>query len=226
MQLDAETIDLRLKDQRLTEAFAFGKGRARAKTPQQDVDADSLRIRMADKVVREVHAIGGARALGNPDTVKIKTSDRDILRGDSVFAYFDSSAAAIKDTVKGPNIQEIRALGNASSLFHVPSNKANTTKPAINYVRGVRIFVTFDTGAVRNVRVDSAASGVYIEPEDSIVVDSAAVRDSLNNGRRKSDPKKNPKDKPAPKTPAPSKPPVPESFLLLSVAPLSSRRRL
>jgi hypothetical protein len=230
MELDAETIDLRLKDQQLTEAFAFGKGRARAKTPQQDVDADSLRIRMAEKVVREVHAIGGARAMGVPDTTKMRTTERDLLRGDSIFAFFDSSAAAVRDTITGPDIQEIRAVGNASSLFHVPSRKGPEAKPAINYVRGIRIFVNFDTGMVADVRVDSAASGVFIEPEDSVVVvvdTSVAARDSAA-ARAKTAPKGKPAAPAKPPVPTPRPPSSPVPIELASLAPSSfptSRRR-
>lgn len=223
MQLEAESIDLRLKDQQLTEAFAFGTGRARAKTPQQDVDADSLHIRMSAKVVREVRAVGGARAMGIPDTMQMRTTERDVLRGDSIYAYFDSSAAAAKDTLKGPSIEEIRALGNASSLFHVPSNKGRDTKPAINYVRGVRIYVNFDTGAIADVRVDSAASGVYIEPEDSVVIDTTAAKDSAAS-RSKQPPNKAPKGTDAGKTKTPPKPPTPASRPPASPAPTEASR--
>lgn len=170
--LNSERIDLRLVDQQLDQAFAFGDGRSRATTPQQDVEADSLRIRLAEKRVREVRAIGDARAVGTPDSTKIRTTDKDVLGGDSVFAYFDSTGTA--DTTKGPRIREIRALGNASSLFHIANGRGPAFPPGINYVRGVRIYVNFDTGAVRDVRVDSAASGVYLEPAPDSLTDSTA----------------------------------------------------
>lgn len=230
MQLDAEIIDLRLKNQQLTEAFAFGKGRAKAKTPQQDVEADSLRIRMVDKVAREVHAIGGAKAVGAVDSTKIKSPEKDVLRGDSIFAYFDSSETAMKDTVKGPPIKEIRAIGNASSLFHMASNKGREARPSINYVRGLRIWVNFDTGAVRTVRVDQQASGIYLEPEDSTVVDSAAVKDSLSKAAEaaKKGGKNAPKGKAPPaKAPAkpPAKPPTPIDAALPPLALVAFRSR-
>lgn len=196
LELTAERIDVRLKAQQLEEAFAFGPGRARATTPQQDVTADSLRIRLADKLVREVRAVGTAIAVGTPDTLKIRTKDKDVLRGDSVFAFFDSTAVtsapaapgtpvtagaipaapapATADSARTPRIREIRALGNASSLFHVATSKGLAGPPAINYVRGTRIYVNFDTGAVRDVRVDSAASGVYLEPAPDSLADSTA----------------------------------------------------
>ncbi|MCA0376178.1 MAG: hypothetical protein LCH84_11010 [Gemmatimonadetes bacterium] len=179
LELDAEQIDLRLSARVIEEAFAWGAGRARARTPQQDVEADSLRIRLVDKRVREVHAIGGARTAGVPDTMKIRTPDRDLLRGDSIFAWFDSSEALMRDTAARPRMKEVLAVGNASSLFHMANARGREAPPAINYVRGRRISVAFDTGAVRTVRVDSAASGVYLEPN---ATDSLA--DSLRDTSR------------------------------------------
>jgi hypothetical protein len=185
--LNAEIIDVRLKAQQLEEAFAFGAGRAKATTPQQDVIADSLRIRLVDKQVREVRAVGSAVAVGTPDTLTIRTTEKDLLRGDSIFAFFDSIAARLpvaapapgatapRDTGNRVNIKEIRALGNASSLFHMATSKGPTAPPAINYVRGLRIFVNFDTGTVRDVRVDSAASGVYLEPASDSLADTATA---------------------------------------------------
>ncbi|BAH38661.1 hypothetical protein GAU_1619 [Gemmatimonas aurantiaca T-27] len=172
MVLDAERIDLRLETRLLKEAFAFGPGRAKAHTPQQDVEADSLRIRLEDKRVREVHAVGGAVAIGTPDSLRIKTTEKDVLRGDKVFAYFDSTPRVGADTARKTQINEIRAMGNASSLFHMANSRGREAPPGINYVRGARIFVNFDTGAVRTVRVDSAASGLYLEPEADSLSDS------------------------------------------------------
>jgi lipopolysaccharide export system protein LptA len=172
--LNAERIDLRLKDQQIDEAYAFGPGRAKARTPQQNVDADSLRIVLTDQRPREVRAIGSAIALGVPDTLKIKSADRDMLRGDSVFAYFDTLQVPT-DSAKQSRIREIRAFGNASSLFQIPSAKGPTAPPALNYVRGQQIFVQFDTGSVRNVRVDSSASGLYLEPAPDSLTDTSTT---------------------------------------------------
>lgn len=229
--LNAETIDMRLVKQQLSEAFAFGKGRAKATTPQQDVVADSLRIRMEEKQVREVRAIGDALAIGTPDTLKITTKDKDVLRGDSVLAFFDSSAAAVADTTNGARVKEIRALGNASSLFHIASSKGKSTPPSINYVRGVRIFVHFDTGAVRDVRVDSAASGVYLEPAPDSLSDSTPPAADRSRGQRgrsgdRNTPAPKPASRTAPQSP-PRRPPGEASFPLEPslVSPTSDPRR-
>lgn len=232
--LTAEVIDVRLKDQQLEEAFAFGAGRAKATTPQQDVMADSMRIRLADKQVREVRAVGDAMALGSPDSLKITTKDKDVLRGDSIFAFFDSTSAdtakaaapvakttANADSSTGPKVKEIRALGNASSLFHIASAKGRQTPPSINYVRGVRIFVNFDTGAVRDVRVDSAASGVYLEPAPDSLADTLPARPANRRGQGGAPPSGTPPARP-PRRPPPSSP---ELQPLAVLSPADSRRR-
>ncbi len=172
MLLEAERIDLRLDNQELTEAFAYGGERARAHTPQQDVEADSLRIRIVDQRVREVNAIGKAVATGVPDTTRIRTDGKDILHGDRIFAFFDSIPRTGVDTLRSDRIREIRAMGNASSLFHMASSRGPDARAGVNYVRGERIVVDFDTGVVRTVRVDSKASGVYLEPIPDSLSDS------------------------------------------------------
>ncbi len=213
--INAERIDLRLKEQKIDEAYAFGKGRARARTPQQDVEADSMRIVLTDQRPRQVRAIGGAVAKGVPDTLKIKSADRDMLRGDSLFAYFDTTRTPA-DTGQQTQIKEIRAFGNASSLFQVASKKGPAAPPAVNYVRGQRIFVQFDTGSVREVRVDSSASGVYLEPAPDSLSDTTAQKGGT----------KKPAGGKPPRAPAgrPPKPPTPMLAPIGSVAVPISRR--
>ena len=192
MQLLAERIDMRLVEQRLSEVFASGAGRPQVHTAQQDVEADSLRIRLVDDRVREVHAVGKAVALGSPDTLKMRTDEKDILSGSRILAFFDSSEVAESDSTGQNRIREIRAMGNASSLFHMANSKGINAPPAINYVRGQAIFVKFDTGAVREVLVDSSASGVYLEPEADSLADSLSdsvskrSADSLSDSLRDS----------------------------------------
>ncbi len=213
--INAERIDLRLKEQKIDEAYAFGTGRARAKTPQQDVEADSMRIVLTNQRPRAVHAIGGAVAKGVPDTLKIKSADRDMLRGDSLFAYFDTTQMSA-DTTKQTRIKEIRSFGNASSLFQIPSKNGPTAPPSLNYVRGQRIFVQFDTGSVRDVRVDSSASGLYLEP----------VPDSLADSSSKTSPAKKPPVPKPPVTPAAPLPKPPAPMLVpLSTAEVTITRR-
>ena len=206
--LSAEVVDLRLREQQLEEAFAFGTGRAKASTAQQDVDADSLHLRLVDRRVRTMQAIGDARAIGTPDSTKVRTTGKDVMRGDRLLAYFDSTPPEPADTGRQARVREIQALGNASSLFHVANSKGREAPPGINYVRGAQIFVHFDTGAVRDVRVDSAASGVYVEPAPDTLADStagASRRPATNrNGRSGSGRSAPPTSPPSPRRPPPA----------------------
>ncbi len=180
--IQAEKIDLRLKAQKLTQAFAYGTGRAKARTPQQEVVADSLDIVMPEQRVSEMRAVGTAVATGVPDTLKIKSDDRDLLRGDTVIASFDSAKVA-GDTAQ-PRIRQIRALGNASSLFQIASKQGPTFPPSLNYARGKTILVQFDSGSVRDVTIDSTASGMFLEPAIDSLSDSTRSRP----GRRPPEP--------------------------------------
>lgn len=169
--MQAERLDLFFTAQKLDRAYASGAGRAKATTSSQLLVADSLYVRMPDQRVREVKAIGMAVATGTPDTLKIKSEDRDVLRGDTVSAWFDSTAAA-NDTTQRSRMREVHALGNASSLFQIPNKLGPTAPAALNYVRGKTILVVFDSGQVRDVTVDSAATGLYLEPVPDSLKDS------------------------------------------------------
>ncbi len=173
--MQSEEIDLRFTAQKLDRAFAFGKGRAKATTSAQLLEADSIAVRMPDQRVRHVVAVGRAVATGTPDTLKIKSDDRDVLRGDTVKAWFDSTATP-GDTSQRTKISEIHALGHASSLFQIASKDGPRAPASLNYVRGVTIVVVFDSGQVRFVTVDSSASGLYQEPAPDSLSDSTKRR--------------------------------------------------
>ncbi|MBL0172395.1 MAG: hypothetical protein IPP90_17095 [Gemmatimonadaceae bacterium] len=173
--MQAEQIDLRFADQKLDRAYAFGKGRAKATTSSQLLVADSIAVRMPEQRVRQVIAIGRAVATGTPDTLKIKSDDRDVLSGDTVRAWFDSTETP-GDTSQRAKISEIHAIGNASSLFQIANKQGPTAPASLNYVRGVTILVVFDSGQVRFVTVDSAASGLYQEPAPDSLSDSTKGR--------------------------------------------------
>lgn len=204
--MQAELIDLRFVTQKLDRARAFGKGRAKATTASQTLVADSIDVRMPDQRVREVRAVGMAVATGAPDTLKIRSEDRDVLRGDTVIAWFDSTAAPA-DTAARAKIQAIRATGNASSLFQIASKQGPTAPASLNYVRGRTIHLAFDSGQVRDVTVDSAASGLYLEP----------VVDSLSDSTTKRPP-------PTPRPPVPPAPREPQTAAALHVIPDLRRR--
>lgn len=207
MTLSADTIDLRVTDDLLEEAVAWGKGRARAKSPTQEIIADSIRALMPAQRVRTVFAIRTARAEGTPDSVRFRTTDRDWLTGDTIVAHFDTSrvavvrtdsAAARRDSA-GPRIRQLDAIGNARSYYHLASSDSSIRIPAINYVRGQRIAIVFDSQRVATVVVQGKADGIHLDP--------AIARDTATAART---PPASPT--PTPGTPAPGAPaPTPAS---------------
>lgn len=196
--MTAENIDLRFVEQELERAFAFGKGRATANTSSQQLEADSITIRLSEQRVRQVRAIGAAVATGMTDTLKLRTTDRDILKGDTVTAWFDSTLTP-GDTTKKAAIQEIHALGHASSFFQIASEKGPTAPPGMNYVRGGTIRIHFDSGQVRDVTVDSMATGLYLEPVPDSLSDSTKTNTRPPTGTTRPPPSDN-----LPQVPTPS----------------------
>ena len=166
----SDTIDLRLEDRQLNRAFAFGPSGGRATTPERDIIADSLDIIMPGQKIRELRAVGKAFAESDPDTVKIKSVERDWIRGDTLIALFDSLAPA--DTSQ-PDVRELFASGQASAYYQVEGDSANRSKPGINYVTGRIIRLVFKEKEVETVTVTDQVSGVYLAP---LPADSAARR--------------------------------------------------
>jgi hypothetical protein len=160
--LTSDTLDLRVGNNKLERAFAFGPRGARATSADRIILADSLDVIMPGQRIRELRAIGRAYAESDPDSTKIVSEDRDWLRGDTIIALFDTVAA--RDTSSQPRMRELESSGNASSFYHVPSNKGERDKPGVNYVKGKSIRVAFAAGEVESVTVREKASGVYLEP--------------------------------------------------------------
>lgn len=162
LDLRSDSIDLRVSENRLERAFAWGPSRARAVSPQRTITSDSLDVQLANQQVREVHAIRRAYAETAPDSTKLTSKERDWLRGDTVIARFDSAAA--NDTASRPRIRELQALGNASSFHQIPSDKGPAEAPNLSYVRGNVITVAFRDQEVQSVVVEGQSAGLYLEP--------------------------------------------------------------
>jgi hypothetical protein len=171
MTLTSDTIDLRVVQNRLERAFAWGPGRAHVVSPGNDILSDSLDVLMPGQRIREVRAVRKAFAQTQPDTTKIRTSEKDWLRGDTIVARFDTLVAT--DTSSRPHVREVVATGTASSYYHIAAQNGDPTRPAINYVRGGAITVALRNQAVQTVTVTDSAAGVYLEPA---AADSAAAR--------------------------------------------------
>ncbi|MFN8581877.1 MAG: hypothetical protein U0163_13000 [Gemmatimonadaceae bacterium] len=161
LQLVSDTIDLRVTDNKLDRAHAFGTHGARATTPERDIVADSLDVVMPRQRVRELHAVRRAYAESDPDSAKVVSDERDWLRGDTIIAVFDSVPAT--DTSSKPRVKFLVASGSASSYYQVPSNKGEKDRPGVNYVRGRLIRVDFAAGDVQTVTVTDSVSGLYLE---------------------------------------------------------------
>jgi lipopolysaccharide export system protein LptA len=169
LTLKSDSIDLRVVDDLLQRAVAWGKSRAHATSQTQSIVADSIDVLMPGQRVREMRALRLASAEGAPDTVKFRTKEKDRLTGDTIIAHFDT--AATKDTTKKPQMRDLVATGipnsPATSLQHLPPRDTSLCIPAINYVRGRVIRVTFVAGKIDTVKVTDpdVGGGVYIEPK-------------------------------------------------------------
>ncbi len=221
LRITSDTIDLRVKNDQLQHAYAWGKvSRAHAVSPSQNVDADSLDVTMPDQKVRLIRALARAYAQGKPDSTRFhveKPDTTDWLRGDTITAHFDTSAT--KDTSKTPPIRQLLALGNASSWYHMAASDTAQRCPAINQVSARRITIDFDKQKVAIVTAIDSVVGVYVEPKS----DTTALACNGGKALRAAAPKAGapttptkaaPKTTPAapPKTPA--KPPKPNLFSL------------
>ncbi|HEY9515376.1 MAG TPA: hypothetical protein VIQ74_06795, partial [Gemmatimonadaceae bacterium] len=171
--LTADTLDFRMADGRLQRVYGWGKSRARAANPTYDILADSLDVRMPEQRLNEVHAVGDAFAQSVPDTTKLHTTEHDWLRGDTIYAYFDSTSRAAGDSTTQPAIEQLLAVGSARSYYQIAARDTAAIGPAINYVRGSRITVAFANRVVDSVTIAGQAVGVYADPATA-AADSAA----------------------------------------------------
>jgi lipopolysaccharide export system protein LptA len=167
INLKSDTIDLRIVNDSLNRAISWGTSRSRAVSANQSITSDSTDVLMPGQRLREMHAVGGAVAEGTSDTTRFRTTERDRLTGDTIVAHFDTAASLLRDTTSKPKLRLLVSNGHATSLQHLPPRDTTLRTPAVVYVVGRTIDVSFDSGTVRRVSVqnDSLASGLYLEPE-------------------------------------------------------------
>jgi len=200
--LVADSIDLRLSEQTLQRAYAWGRSRARAHTTDRDIESDSIDVLMPGQVIRELRALRTATATSRTDSTKFVSTENDWLKGDTIVATFDSVKAK-GDTASKPAIKSIYAGGSAASFYQVQSSQGAKAAPNLNYVKGKAITVAFGPDhSVGSVTVKEQASGVYLElsPPDSVAADSSKAKPKDAKG-------KNSGKTAAPATPA-AKPPA------------------
>ena len=182
--LTSDTLDLRLSESKMDRAYAWGRSRARAVSPAYDIVADSLDIRMPGQRMREVFAVRDAFAQSTPDSMRIRTSEKDWLRGDTIVARFDTIPSA--DTSRRPRIRDLVARGSARSYYQVATKGGRDAPPGINYVRGRVITVTFQNQEVERVSITEQAAGVYLEAPQAAADTSLrnAPGDTVRTGTR------------------------------------------
>ncbi|MEO7712721.1 MAG: hypothetical protein ABIV10_07375 [Gemmatimonadaceae bacterium] len=230
LTMRSDTIDLRVIDDLLSRATAWGRSRARATSLTQTMLADSIDVFMPAQRIRQLYAIRGASAEGAPDTTKFRTSERDRLTGDTIIARFDTVPA--RDTARKPRITQLVAIGSrsslATSLQHLPPRNTALCVPEINYVRGRLITIDFDSARVSTVVVkdQDKAGGIYIEPKaDSTarcrpaIVTTAPAAPAVGGVRATPSPTK----PAAPSTPPPVMPARTPGVIAPATAPVGGR---
>lgn len=194
--LYADSIDLRLKEQKIEQAYAWGPLRARAKSADRDIVADSIEILMPDQELKEVRAVRRAYAESPPDTAKIIMTEPDWIRGDTLVARFERAPAEAPDTGTKNVIREIVSNGSAGSYYQLaPAGAKEKAKDVnFNYVTGRIITLSFSQGKMKDVKVKDQATGVYgeVKPDTAIAPKDSTAKDG--------------KKKPVTPPPAPKKP--------------------
>ena len=168
LELVADSIDLRMQNNQLQRAFAWGPSRAHAVSPEREIIADSIDAILPGQRVREVRALRNAYAESNPDSGIVSTQ-RDWMRGDTIVAHFDSVVGP--DTSTKARIRQIVSEGNAKSFYQMKNSKGPQTEPTVNYVTGRIIDILFEIGKVATVTVTDKATGVLIEPASASAAD-------------------------------------------------------
>ena len=159
--LTADTIDLRVDRNKAQAAYVWGKSRARAVSPDRDLIADSLAVRMPDQQLREVRAFTQAVATTQPDTATIRSGEKDWLKGDTIYAFFDSTSRRV-----------------AASAAPVPVRTAVVPAPAATPPTRKRGRKPVDSAATL------AAAPPAVAPQDSLAgrtpaSDSSALKPQL-----------------------------------------------
>jgi hypothetical protein len=132
-----------------------------------------------------VHAVGDAFVQTLPDTVRIRNpQERDWMRGDTIVARFDTSAAPPgraatasarpatattgRDTTNRPRLQRVDAILDAQAFYQAANPRGPELPPSLCYSRGRQIVLTFANNEAERVIVtrgdSTVADGVCLEP--------------------------------------------------------------
>lgn len=216
MTLKSDTIDLRVRNDLLDHAYAWGKkSRAHVDSPSQNMSADSLDVAMPGQRIQLVRALVKAHADGRPDTLHFHPVAPDTLNwlnGDTIVAHFDTTRVK-GDTSTTPQIRQLIARGNASSLYLLAPNDSSIHRPALNYMSARIITIDFDQQKVATVTTIDSVAGMYIEPKpDSSAKKNANGKQAAGKtqaGATPAKPGQNPAKPSVPSVvPVPTKPPA------------------
>jgi hypothetical protein len=221
MTLTADTLDLRVRNDQLDHAYAWGKSKqARVVSPQQNMVADSLDVSMPGQRVQLVRALNHAFAQGKPDTTRfiiVAPDTTDWIRGDTIVAQFDTLAPP--DTNRNPQIRLITATGHASSFYHMAPNDTAERRPTLNYVTARVIEIAFGAEKkVSTVTTVDSLSGVYLEPAPDTTRRRAGAAGPATAAPRSIVPLPTKPTTPPPTTPPPATPIKPPDAALPSAS--------
>lgn len=207
LHLMSDTIDLRTVDDKLERAFAWGPSRAHAITPDRDILADSIDAHLPGQVLRQVRSIRKAYAQSVPDTVKIKTKEKDWMKADTIVAYFDSTdtlrapdssakptpgggVSAQQDTSREtpqPEVKTVVGTKDARAFYQMAPKDTTLHRPALNYTRGREITIHMLHKAVQYVTVVDSAQGLYMEPIAADTGDTSGTKKGKKGKKGKKD---------------------------------------
>ena len=162
--LTADTIDLRVDRNKAQAAYIWGKSRARAVSPDRDLIADSLAVRMPDQQLHEVRAFRQAVATTLPDTATIRSGEKDWLKGDTIYAYFDTTAR-----------QRIPRAAPVPTTV-APTPAATVTPPTVRGRRGAKP-VNVTPGAATVLTVPLSVRDTVAR--DTTIADTTTVKPQL-----------------------------------------------
>ena len=165
MNLDAEYIDMRMADQKLSRTVAWGPRGAHAAQAGRDITADSIDVIMPGQVLQSMHAVRNARVESVPDSTKVRSRQRDWFAGDTIVAEFDSTS--VRDSTGQASLKRLTSLGHARSFQQ--GARSGVALPdsgfATNYMVGRAITVDFASDrSLDQLRVVDQVTGILIQP--------------------------------------------------------------
>jgi len=155
------------------------------------LQGDSLEVFAPGEVLNEVWAMGRARgeSMGRDSLNSADTPDlvrHDWLEGDTIVATFGSEGGSMAvpgaeaesvdpaprpargaeadSTADRYRLERLVARVRARSLYRMAASDSTVTEPAIHYVIGDEITITFTDGEVERMEVTGATRGIHLEP--------------------------------------------------------------